>query len=299
MNRFFFKHGIIFIFVVLLGLPVSAKPFPVTVKDKTGHEVTLKQKPVKIISLGAASTEILYEVGAGKQIAAVSDVSNYPEQAKKLPTIGGFDAKTISLEKILSFKPDFIIIYSGMHDFLIPSFEKFHIPYYVSNAATIADVIDEIKDIAYLTGYKSTGDSLEKKYKKIVAKISENIKKSGKDKPDVFWEVYNAPFMSAGKNSFINDVISICGGKNIFGDIDQAYPVVSEETIIASDPDFILLPNDMYPSTDAVMNRRGWQNITAVKNNAVIIINADIFTRPGPRIFEALETLQEIFFSKK
>ena len=81
--------------------------------------------------------------------------------------------------------------------------------------------------------------------------------------------------------------------------LQELYPVVSEETIIASDPDFILLPNDMYPSTDAVMNRRGWQNITAVKNNAVIIINADIFTRPGPRIFEALETLQEIFFSKK
>ena len=175
--------------VALIGVQAFARDFPATVQDKTGHSVTMEKKPVKIISLGAASTEILYAVGAEKQIAAVADVSNYPESAKKLPKIGGFDAKTISLEKIVAFRPDLIIIYSGMHDFLIPSFEKFKIPYYVSNDATVSDVIDEIMDIAILTGHKSTGSSLVKKYNKIVEDISKATKSSGKDRPNVFWEV--------------------------------------------------------------------------------------------------------------
>ncbi len=296
MKRIFFKHAFIFVLVALIGVQAFARDFPATVQDKTGHSVTMEKKPVKIISLGAASTEILYAVGAEKQIAAVADVSNYPESAKKLPKIGGFDAKTISLEKIVAFRPDLIIIYSGMHDFLIPSFEKFKIPYYVSNDATVSDVIDEIMDIAILTGHKSTGSSLVKKYNKIVEDISKATKSSGKDRPNVFWEVYNAPYMSAGNKSFINDVISISGGRNIFEDVDQAYPVVSEETIIASNPDIILLPNDMYSSSDTVKTRHGWQNINAVKNGKIVIINADVYTRSGPRIFDALQELYRILY---
>ena len=102
--------------------------------------------------------------------------------------------------------------------------------------------------------------------------------------------------MSAGNKSFINDVISISGGRNIFEDVDQAYPVVSEETIIASNPDIILLPNDMYSSSDTVKARHGWQNINAVKNGKIVIINADVYTRSGPRIFDALQELYRIFY---
>jgi iron complex transport system substrate-binding protein len=269
----------------------------VTVEDGTGHSVTVGEVPSKIISLGAASTEILFEIGAEKQIAAVSDVSNYPEAAKSLPTIGGFDAKTISIEKIVSFNPDLIIIYSGMHDFMIASLEKFGIPYYVSKDATISDVIDEIRDIAYLTGHKSKGDELSDSYKKIVAELSKSIG-SQDSRPKVYWEVYNNPYMSIGKNSFMTDVVKICGGKNIFDDVEQDYPVVSEETIIASNPDFILLPNDMFPDVDEVKGRAGWQNISAVKNGNIVIIDADIYTRPGPRIFAALQSMNKILYGK-
>ena len=306
MKRNFFKHGLILILVAAV-LPVSCSKNnkageaqnkgSVTVEDGTGHSVTVGEVPSKIISLGAAATEILFEIGAEKQIAAVSDVSNYPEAAKSLPTIGGFDAKTISIEKIVSFNPDLIIIYSGMHDFMIASLEKFGIPYYVSKDATISDVIDEIRDIAYLTGHKSKGDELSDSYKKIVAELSKSIG-SQDSRPKVYWEVYNNPYMSIGKNSFMTDVVKICGGKNIFDDVEQDYPVVSEETIIASNPDFILLPNDMFPDVDEVKGRAGWQNISAVKNGNIVIIDADIYTRPGPRIFAALQSMNKILYGK-
>lgn len=297
MNRNIFKHGMLIILAAFLCGVAVAKDFPVSVKDGSGQTVTIRQKPQRIISLGPAATEILFEVGAENQIAAVSDVSNYPEKAKSLPKIGGFDAKTLNIEKIVSYRPDLIIIYSGMHDFLIPSLKKFRIPYYVSDAKSINDVIAEIKNLAYLTGHRAEGDSLEKKF----ARVLEDVKKvtvSSGNRPTVFWEIYSSPLMSVGNKSFINDVISASGGINIFSDVAQSYPVVSEETVLASNPKFILLPGDMYSSPDVIKKRHGWDKIDAVKNDRIVIFDADVFTRPGPRIFDALVELNKIFYEK-
>lgn len=295
MNNKFNKPTIlvvlIFLFAVVSNL--NAKDFPATVIDGTERSVTLKKMPERVISLGAASTEILFEVGAEAQIAAVSNVSNYPEAAKNLPSAGGFSADSISLETLISYKPDLILIYKGMHSSFIPSFEKYKIAYYVIDAQTVADVITDIKNIAVLTGHKKTGDELAAKYNDILA----NVKKSSDSaSPKVYWEVWYEPFMSAGKQSFINDVISLAGGTNIFGDIDQAYPIVSEETIISSNPQFVLIPGDVGLSKADVLARSPWQSIDAFKNDKVIIFDADVYTRSGPRIFTAIQELNAILY---
>lgn len=254
--------------------------------------------PEHIISLGAASTEILYKVGAGSQIVAVTDVCNYPEEAKKLPILGQFGGSSISAETLLSFDPDLVILYSGMHDYLLPTLKKYEIPYYVSNAASINDVIVEIKTLATMTGHEKEGLKLEKEYtnqlKNVQKKLAGKQKKTGVTK--VYWEVWYEPFMSAGKNSFINDVIELSGGRNIFGEENQAYPVVSEETIIASNPDYILVPSDIFVSADTIKGRKGWQEISAVKNNKIIIFDADVYSRPGPRIFDAIKELSTTLY---
>lgn len=254
--------------------------------------------PNHIISLGAASTEILYKVGAGSQIVAVTDVCNYPEEAKKLPVLGQFGGSSISTEALLAYDPDLVILYTGMHDYLIPTLQKYDIPYYVSNATSIADVITEIKTLATMTGHEKEGLKLEKEYNNQIKAIQK--KNASKQKKGtlakVYWEVWYEPFMSAGKNSFINDVITLAGGKNIFGNEEQAYPMVSEETIIAENPDYILIPSDIFVSADKVKTRRGWNEISAVKNDKVIIFNADVYTRPGPRIFDAIKELNEILY---
>jgi len=260
----------------------------------SGIFFSLNAAPKRIISLGAASTEILFELGAQKQIAAVSDVSNYPLEAKNLPKVGGFNGNTISIEKILSFSPDFIIAYKGMHDNLIPSFERYNINYYISDAQTIEDVITDIKTIGKITGHSEKADELEKSYRKILSELPQN-----KSTASVYWEIWNEPYMSAGNLSFINDVICKANGKNIFADVAQAYPVVSEETIIRKNPDFILLSSDSGINLQKVSQRKGWNNINAVKNNNIIVLDADIFTRPGPRIFNGINQLNKIFYEDK
>lgn len=253
-------------------------------------ETAKNDYPQSIVALSPASAEILFAVGAGKQISAVSDFTDYPAEATELPKVGGFDGKTLSMEKILSFKPDLVYLTDGMHNFLIEGLEANKIAYYVSTASSIKNLEQEIQQIGELTGHTAEA-------KKVIAEMNQKIssfRDTSAATPSVYYEVWNAPYMSAGSTSFINDVISAAGGKNLFSDLSEAYPMVSEETIIARQPEIILIPVASGISTETVGSRAGWKNIPAVKNNRVYIIDDNLFTRPGPRIADAVQTLSEL-----
>ncbi|MCQ2591429.1 MAG: cobalamin-binding protein [Treponema sp.] len=246
--------------------------------------------PLKIISLSPAATEVLFAIGADAQIAAVSDFSDYPEEAKNKPVIGGFDGKTISIEVLLSFKPDFVYLTGGMHDFLIPTLEKYGIKYFVSSGESVEGVKNEILEVGKITGHFAEA-------KNVVAEIDEKISQAGNGKfsgKSVYYEVWNAPYMSCGTESFINDVLVLAGVKNIFSDIAEAYPIISEETLIARNPDVILLPQSSGVSIEQVKMRKGWENISAVKNGCVYLVDDNLITRPGPRIGDSVLAISKL-----
>ena len=265
-----------------------------TKKDAQNPNVKAKQSiPQRIVSLSPASTEILFAVGAENQIVAVSDFSDYPPQAKNLPKVGGFDGKTLSLEKILSFNPDFVYLTNVMHNHLIPHFESLNIDYYLSDANSFDQVKNEILQIAKITGHSSNGENLVKEIDSSINKI--NSQNQLGEKPTVYWEVWNSPFMSVGNSSFINDLIKTAGGINIFQEIAQAYPTVSEETIVAKNPQIIIIPQNSGITVDSVKNRNGWSQIDAVKNDKIFIVDDNLLTRSGARIGESAEYLANLF----
>lgn len=265
-----------------------------TKKDAQNPNVKAKQSiPQRIVSLSPASTEILFAVGAENQIVAVSDFSDYPPQAQNLPKVGGFDGKTLSLEKILSFNPDFVYLTNVMHNHLIPHFESLNIDYYLSDANSFEQVKNEILQIAKITGHPSNGENLVKEIDSAITKI--NSQNQLLQKPTVYWEVWNSPFMSVGNSSFINDLIKTAGGINIFQEISQAYPTVSEETIVAKNPQIIIIPQNSGITVDSVKNRKGWSQIDAVKNDKIFIVDDNLLTRSGARIGESAEYLANIF----
>jgi iron complex transport system substrate-binding protein len=265
-----------------------------TKKDAQNPNVKAKQSiPQRIVSLSPASTEILFAVGAENQIVAVSDFSDYPPQAQNLPKVGGFDGKTLSLEKILSFNPDFVYLTNVMHNHLIPHFESLNIDYYLSDANSFEQVKNEILQIAKITGHTSTGENLVKEIDSAINKI--NSQNQLLQKPTVYWEVWNSPFMSVGNSSFITDLINTAGGINIFQEIAQAYPTVSEETIVAKNPQIIIIPQNSGITVDSVKNRKGWSQIDAVKNDKIFIVDDNLLTRSGARIGESAEYLANLF----
>lgn len=273
---------VIFIFAVLLVTSCT--------KRTTGTDL---KSPKSIVSLSPAATEILFAIGAGSQVTAVSDYTDFPEAAVDLPKVGGFDGKTISMEKILSFKPELVYLTDGMHNFLIDQLNTYEIPYYLSTSESIDDVKKEILAVGELTGHTSQAQTVVNDMNKKLVKY-ENLKFNKAKKAEIYYEIWNSPYISAGNKSFINDVIVYAGGENLFGDLDDSFPIVSEESIIARNPKVILLPASSGLSVESVANRSGWKEISAVKNGKIYIIDDNLFTRPGPRIADCVETLYHL-----
>ena len=248
--------------------------------------------PKSIVALSPSAAEILFTIGADDQVSAVSEFTDFPEAAKSKPVVGGFDGKTLSIETIMSFRPDLVYLTEGMHNFLIATLESNGIAYYISKGDSIASVEQEILDVGKLTGHdkeaKKVVDGMEKKLKKVAA----SAKKSAPVK--VYYEVWNAPYMSVGTTSFIHDVIVKAGGENIFGDLTDAYPMVSEESIIAREPAVILIPSSSGQAASSVALRNGWADIPAVKGGKVFVVDDNVYTRPGPRIADVVLELAEL-----
>jgi len=246
--------------------------------------------PKSIVALSPSAAEILFTIGAGDQVAAVSDFTDYPAEAAAKPVVGGFDGKTLSIETIMSFKPDLVYLTEGMHNFLISTLESNGIKYYISKGDSIASVENEILEVGKLTGHEKEADKvvadMEKKLKKVAKKASQPVK--------VYYEVWNSPYMSVGSTSFIDDVIAKAGGENIFHELTDAYPMVSEEAIISRQPAVILVPSSTGLAADAVGLRNGWADIPAVKDARVFVVDDNLYTRPGPRIADVVIELSDL-----
>lgn len=273
-----------------------------TVKDNTLNY------PQRIVALSPSAGEILFAVGAEEQVAAVSEFTDYPPEAASKPVVGGFDGKTLSMESILGFKPDFLYLTDGMHNFLIEQLEAYKIPYYLSKGNSIAAVKQEILDIGKITGHEAKAkeivSEMEKKLSVVKGASSSDLSQTSSSlstsfspstsSRKLYYEVWNAPFMTAGSRSFINDIIFTSGAQNIFADIDEAYPIVSEETIIARQPEYILIPASCGITLEAVKARNGWTSIPAVKNNKIFLIDDNVYTRPGPRVADVVLELNAL-----
>ena len=303
MKHIIKKTGIILL-MLALAMSLSAKAKKTITKKikksaKTAEQV---QYPKSIVTLSPAAAEILYAIGAGDQIVAVSAFTDYPPEAAEKPVVGGFDGKTLSIETILSYEPDLVYLSEGMHNFLIEPLDSYGIKWYLSNATSITAIEKEIMDMGELTGHQDEAaqvvaqmaEKMSKAYVPAASTAEDDEVQALDSTIKVYYEVWNAPFMSVGSTSFINDVIANAGGKNIFDDLEDAYPMVSDETIISRAPDVILIPMNNGISVEDVKTRAGWDSIPAVANDRVYIIDDNVYSRPAPRIADVVLDLSEL-----
>ena len=304
MKHLIKKTGIILL-MLALAMSLSAKSKKtITKKVKKNAKKTEQtvQYPKSIVTLSPAAAEILYAIGAGDQIAAVSAFTDYPPEAAEKPVVGGFDGKTLSIETILSYEPDLVYLTEGMHNFLIEPLDSYGIKWYLSNATSITAIEKEIIDLGELTGHQEEAamvvaqmaEKLSKAYVPAAAKTDDDEVEALDSSIKVYYEVWNAPFMSVGSTSFINDVIVNAGGKNIFDDLTDAYPMVSDETIIARAPDVILIPMNNGVSVEDVKARAGWDSIPAVVNDRIYVVDDNLYSRQGPRVADVVLDLAEL-----
>ena len=251
----------------------------------------------RIVSLGPSATEILFAIGADKQLVACTDFCDYPAEAKTKASVGGFAANSISLESIISYEPDLVYLFSGMHDSLIKPLQDMGINVYVSKAASVDDVKKEIIEIGTITGHSAEAEDVVKEMNILLAEArnkSAEAKKNGSS-PLIYWQVWDDPLMTAGKNSFINDIITLAGGINIFGEENSDYPIISDEAVIAAKPQFFFITkaSDNYSVTN---NKIMFYAMKKDSGVSVHYVNDDKFSRPGPRCAEAVQDLTKILY---
>lgn len=261
-------------------------------KNEEDAQAAANAQYQSIVCLSPAGAEILSDLGAEGLIKARTDFCDYPSRLKAIPSVGGFAGETLSVETILSYKPDFVYGAKGMHDFLEAPLKESGVTLFLSEASSIDAVYDEIITVGGYIGRTSEAETLVKNMKDSISQITTAYNSS--EKPAVYYEVWNTPYMSIGRKSFISDLILTAGGLNVFDDQNSDYPSVSEESIIARDPKIILLPNMNGVTADDVKARTGWTNVSAVKSGKIYLIDADLYSRPGPRIVDAVAGLAKI-----
>lgn len=264
-----------------------------------GNKTSEKAEVKRIVSLGPSATEILYAIGAEKQLVARTDFCNYPSEAKSKPSVGGFSADSISIESIVKFEPDMVYLFSGMHDELIKPLEGLGIKVYVSQADSVTAVINEIIEIGNLTGHSDEAKQVADQMNETIAEVRNRIAEARKGDagPRVFWQIWDEPLMSVGKNTFINDIITMAGGVNIFGQEESAYPIVSDEAVIASSPNCIFI-TDVSENYSSTNNKILFYAMSKNSNASVHYISDEKFSRPGPRCAKAIKELSEIIYDK-
>lgn len=269
---------------------------PLTFTDGLGREVTLNGFPKRIVSFAPSNTEILFAIGAGDQVVGRDALSDFPEEAIAVTDIGS-TFESLNTELIVSLEPDLVLAAEINTTEQVKQLEDLGLTvYYLKNPLTLEEMYGNLELVAELTGHQEEAVALIESLKARVAAVDEKIAPIS-SRPGVFYELDAtdpAKPYTAGKGTFITQLIDRAGGYNIASDLD-GYPQMSLEQVVAADPAFIILGDARYGvSPESIAQRPGWENLSAVKNENVLPFNDDLVSRPGPRLVDALEELAKL-----
>lgn len=268
--------------------PGTSAPLP----DSSVADTTpAAEVPTRIISLSPTATEMIFAIGAGDQLIAVDEYSNYPEAALELPhDLSGFEPNA---EAIAALEPD-LVLHDGTTS-LGESLDALGIPHWVGAAAiTFDDIYTQIEQLGAATGH--VGEAAE-----LVGQMQVDIESILADAPQpvepltYFHELDNTLY-SVTSNTFIGEVYSAFGLQNIADSAGGGsdYPQLTAEFVISENPDLIFLADASYgEAADTVAARPGWADITAVKNGSIVPLDADIPNRWGPRVVDYLRVVAD------
>ncbi|MEO8447448.1 MAG: cobalamin-binding protein [bacterium] len=271
----------------------SVAPHPkFTITDDLGVVVSFDSIPKRIISLAPNITETLFAIGADSQVVGVTDLCDYPPEAKLKTKTGSYISP--DYETISSLNPDLIII--NVENLSNPNYQALKnlgMKLFVSKAGNVDEIFKMIKDFGTITGKYRGSDTLFTRLKNERAALRSEVKH---DSLNYLILISISPLMTTNGKTFINEILKLAGVKNMYSDLSIEYPEVSYEDVLSRDPDYIIFPADT-SDTEKTMKftneiRRQLKDTKAVKENKIIITDGNTMFRPGPRIFDAVRILK-------
>ena len=276
--------GILFLFLFGFGDRAPAGTFI----DEVGRKVELPGSPQRIISVAPNVTEILYALGLGDRLAGVSSYCQFPPEALKKEKIGGYINP--SLEKIVALRPDLVIgIAEGDLKTFVDKLAGLKIPVYITNPRNVAEAVASVHKLGEVTHSRPSARRVTQRMEEKIQAIRTKV--HGRPHPRILHVLNFEPLISAGKGTFVDDLIHLGGGRNIAVGAMGKYPRFSLEEVLAVDPEVILLAS--MRSDDPLTEQRQWwerwKTISAVRRGRIHVLNSDLIHRPSPRIVDRLE----------
>lgn len=274
----------------------SGSPYPYTINDSVGNDITIEAAPTTIVSLIPSNTEILYALGLEDEIVAVTDNDDFPAGVEEKESVGGLE---LNIEKIISLNPEMVFA----HDMLLGSAEEgleqirdAGIPVIVvPDAKNFDQTYETIEVFGQVT---DKVDEAEKIVEEMKAKVEEIVEKAATadEEKTVFVETTDAPeIYTPGQGTFIQEMLDMIGAKNIVEEDD--WIMIDPEEIINKNPDVLIVMYSHVPDiVESIKNRDGFDGITAIKEDAVIQVDEDLLSRTGPRLADGLEELAKAIY---
>ena len=269
----------------LLVTPAHAD---ITVRDDAGQVLHLTQAPKRIVSLAPHATELLFEVGAGSRIVGAVAYSDYPEEAKRIPRVGGY--RSLDMEAIAALRPDVIVAWpSGNTPAQVEKLKQLGLPIYLSEPKRITDIASSLERFGTLTGNIDAAQQAVSRFNRQHAALRATY--AGRPPIRVFYQIWNNPLMTVSGEQIIGDAIRLCGGENIFAKQLTLTATVSLEAVLQADPEIIVASGMGNRRPAWLDDWKRWPRLRATKNDQLHFISSDHINRPTPRLLQGTETL--------
>jgi iron complex transport system substrate-binding protein len=256
--------------------------------DDRGVALELPGPARRIVSLAPHITELLFAAGAGSSIVGVVEYSNYPAAAQRLPQVG--DVNALDLERIVALKPDLVMVWQqGSPQGQLDVLAALGLPVYYNQPRSLDEIARTLERFGELAGTRSTADAAARAFRQRLAALRARYR--GRDTVTVFHQIWDQPLMTVNGEHLISQVLALCGGRNVFGDLPPLVPHVSIEAVLDADPEVIGAAGTGSAAQAGLGPWFGWPRLRAIARGNVYVIDPDLISRHSPRILDGAEQL--------
>ena len=277
--------------VFLLSACAGITPAPGQTTDQLGRSVRLDGPPQRIVSMSPSNTEILFALGLGDRVVGVTDYCDFPPEALDKQKIGGFSNP--DLERVVALSPDLIVADQIHEKEVIPELERRNLPVFVMDPRNLDQVLESISLLGRATGKEAEAARLVDGMKARIAAVARQVATlSQQDRPRVLFITWHDPLWTAGKGTWHDELITLAGGKNLFPEL-AGHKTADLEVALQRDPQVIIAGSGHGDALRApyfwALDEPRLRGTEAVREGRVYEIDADIVSRPTPRLVDGLE----------
>jgi iron complex transport system substrate-binding protein len=268
-------------FSLLVYFPAQAGE--IQVRDDTGGNITLRTPAKRIVSLAPHVTELLFAAGAGDSLVGVDSYSNFPPEATHLPVVGSHER--LNLEAILALKPQLLVAWqSGNVRTQVEQLGDLGIPVFYSEPRRLEDIASNLERLGQLAGTSAAANKAAREFRLRLSGLAASY--AGQLPVRTFYQIWHQPLMTINGEHLISQVISLCGGQNVFASLESLAPVVDREAVLRADPQIIIASGMAKQQPEWLENWKRWPQLSATRFDQLYFIEPDLIQRHTPRILD-------------